>query len=130
MPGWGNFLLDKGFDAAAAIGKYRAVKLVATNGSEAVTPVTASSDLVAGVSQFGATADEINAGKGASVRMAGVTVWELSGNVTRGQEVMSHTDGTCRAATGAGNRVAGIAMDGGVSGDQVPVFLTPAGRVI
>lgn len=127
---WGNFLLDKGFNADAAITKYRAVKLVATNGSESVTPVTASSDLTIGVAQFGVTDAERAKGKGASVRMAGVTIMELSGNVTRGAEVMAHTDGTARLAATTGNRVIGIALDGGASGDQIPVFLTPAGRAI
>jgi uncharacterized protein DUF2190 len=130
MAGWGNFILDKGFNAAVAITKYRAVKLVATNGSEAVTPVTASTEVVIGIAQFGVTAGEILKGKGASVRMAGVSLWELSGSVTRGQEVMAHTDGTARLAATSGNRVAGIALDGGASGDRIPVFLTPAGRAL
>jgi hypothetical protein len=130
MAPWGNFVLDKGFDAAAAITKFRAVKLVATNGSEAVTPVTASSDVTIGVAQFGVTAGEITKGKGASVRMAGVTEMELSGTVTRGQEVMAHTDGTARLAATTGNRVIGLALDGGVSGERIPVFLYLGHRVL
>jgi hypothetical protein len=38
MPATGNFLLDKGYDAAAALTIYRAVKFSA---EETVTPVTA-----------------------------------------------------------------------------------------
>lgn len=130
MAGWGNFVLDKGFDAAAAITKYRAVKLVATNGSEAVTPVVASNDLTLGVAQFGATDAERAKGKGASVRIIGVTLMDITAAVTRGQEVMAWTDGSARVAATAGNRVIGIALDGGASGDRIPVLLTPAGRVI
>jgi uncharacterized protein DUF2190 len=130
MAPWGNFVLDKGFNAAAAITKYRAVKLVATNGSEAVTPVTASADITVGVAQFGVTAPEIAKGKGASIRMAGVTPMELSGTVTRGQEVMAHTDGTARVAATVGNRVIGLALDGGASGDRIPVLLYTGQRVL
>lgn len=59
---YGNFILDKGYDAEAAITKFRAVKLGAT--AEGVTPVTAAADDVLGIAQFGVTAGEIAAGIG------------------------------------------------------------------
>lgn len=71
----GNFILDKGYDAAAAITKFRAVKFSA---AETVTPVTAGTDVVVGVAQVGVTAGELALGKGALVRRDGITEMEAA----------------------------------------------------
>ena|SRR3990167_1222146 len=130
MTAWGNFVVDKGFDAAAALTKFRAVKLVATNGSEAVTPVTAATDNVIGVAQFGVTAAEILQGKGASVRLMGITEMETAEAITRGRRVSISANGRVQTvATGVvGDTVIGIAMDGcDGAGDRIPVFLSMPG---
>lgn len=120
---WGNFVLDIGFDASAAIVKFRAVKLVATNGSEAVAPIAAEGNEVVGVAQFGVTADEILKGKGASVRLMGVTEMEAGGAITRGDEVGIDAVGKAVTAN-TGSRIVGKAMTGcAADGDRVAVFL-------
>jgi hypothetical protein len=121
----GNFVIDKGFNAAAAITKFRAVKLSA---AETVTPVTAVGDLAIGVAQFSVTAPEIAKGKGASVRLLGITELEASGAVAVGDLVAMAADG--RAKTGApaaGDRILGIALKAAANaGDRITLFLTPA----
>jgi len=117
----GNFLLDKGYDALGAIGKNRAVRLVS---EETVSQVTLSAQVVLGVSQFGVTADEILAGKGASVRRDGRTEWECGAAVPLGSYVMADTLGRAIVAT-AGNPVAGM-CDGDAStaaGEYISVDL-------
>ncbi|KKW09708.1 MAG: hypothetical protein UY48_C0055G0011 [Candidatus Gottesmanbacteria bacterium GW2011_GWB1_49_7] len=130
MTAWGNFIVDKGFDAAAAITKFRAVKLVATNGLESVTPVTAATDNVVGVAQFGVTAPEILKGKGASVRLMGITEMETAEAITRGRRVSITANGRVQmASTGVvGDTLIGLAMDGcDGAGDRIPVFLNLPG---
>lgn len=98
----GNFILDKGYDASAAIVRYRAVKFTAT---ETVGPITAIGDDVAGVALFGITAGELANGKGASVRRNGIAEMEASEAIAAGAEVCITSDGRAQtevtAATGA-----------------------------
>lgn len=117
----GNFILDKGYDAAGLIRKNRAVKLTA---EETVAECTATSDVVLGVSQFGATVAEIAKGKGASVRRDGRTEWECGAAVAIGVYVMSDAQGRAIPAT-AGLPVAGM-CDGDAStaaGEYISVDL-------
>jgi len=51
-----NYIQNKGYNAAVALTKYRAVKFSA---AETVTPVTGVTDVVAGIAQFDVTAGEI-----------------------------------------------------------------------
>src|SRR5215467_7444988 len=105
---WGNFLLDSGFDAAAAITKFRCVKLSA---AETVTPVTAITDTVIGVSQFGVASSEILRGKGASIRIWGVTECEAAGAIAVGQRCQLETTGRVSAEVGAsGKRLVGVCV--------------------
>ena len=60
MPSTGNFVLDKGYAASAALIKYRAVKMTA---EETVSPVTTKTDVVIGVPQFDVATLEITKGK-------------------------------------------------------------------
>lgn len=124
MPSFGNFVLDKGFRAAGALTKYRAVKLTA---ADTVNVVTAVGDLAIGVVQFGVTSGEILKGKGASVRMAGITQLEAAGAVAVGDLVAMAADGRAKgAAPAAGDRILGIAMEAaGGAGEYCTVFLTP-----
>jgi hypothetical protein len=109
MPATGNFVLDKGFDAAAAITKFRAVKMSA---DETVTPVTAVGDTVVGVEQFGVAAGEITKGKGASVRMQGITEMDFAGACAAGVIVGINASGQAvdGAAAAAGTRIIGVCI--------------------
>lgn len=124
MAGYGNFVLDKGYDAAAAISIYRAVKFSA---EETVTPVTAITDQPAGIAQFAVTAPEIAKGKGASVREMGISEMEASAAVAVGALVTIAADG--RGKTGAaGERIVGVCVKGVANaGERMAVRLTLPG---
>jgi uncharacterized protein DUF2190 len=102
-----NYLQDKGYNVAAAVTKFRAVKWSA---AETVTPVTAITDMVAGVVQHDVTAGEILRGKGASIAVEGDTMWEAAGAITVGQRVSIAADGRCKAF-GAGERLMGWCVE-------------------
>jgi hypothetical protein len=111
VPAFGNHVLDKGFDAAAALTKFRAVKYSAVDSLEnpSVTPVTADTDIVLGIAQFDVSAGEITKGKGATLRTMGITEWECSAAVAVGQLVTIAADGRCLPAT-TGKRVHGVCV--------------------
>ena len=124
----GNYVMDKGYDAAAAIAKFRGVKFSAEG---VVTPVTAATDVIAGVSQVAVSAGEITKGKGCSVRVMGATEWECSAAVTIGSLVAMATDGRCKVAA-SGERVVGTAVETtALAGERarvqliIPGFLAP-----
>lgn len=127
MPAYGNYGRDKGYDAEAAITKFRAVKV--GSGAEGVTPVTADTDLIVGVAQFGVTADEILQGKGASVREEGITEWEAGGAITMGALVGVDSSGRC-IALASGKRCHGRARQAASgSGKRIAVDLTRNGHI-
>lgn len=101
-----NFVLSRGFDAAAAVTKRRFVKLSAV---DQVTPVTAASDLVVGVSRYDCTAADIVRGKGVAVDMIGIAEVECSAAITFGNLVGISANGRA-AAAGAGVRTVGMAL--------------------
>lgn len=102
---WGNFILDVGFNASAALTKYRGVKLTA---AETVGPVTAITDNPIGWEQFGVTAPEIAKGKGSSCRVEGVTEAEASGAIAVGALCQLEADGRVSSIVGAsGKRIVG-----------------------
>lgn len=94
--------------------KYTVLKLDA-NG--AVTPVTASGDV-----SYGVLLNDPKAGQAARVAIGGVTKVRLGATVTAGALVAFDTAGKGKVAA-TGNRVIGVAVYGGVSGDIVPVLL-------
>lgn len=105
---WGNYLYDVGFDipAGQAITKFRAVKL--SGAVETVTAVTAIGDDIVGFAQFGITVAEQARGKGASVRVMGVTEAEAIGAIAIGQRVTLEADGRVSALVAAsGKRIIG-----------------------
>lgn len=129
MASGGNFVLDKGYDLAAGqvLVKYAAVKLSA---SETVTPVTGEGDVILGIAQFSVSAAELLKGKGASVRLFGISLCKVgTGGVTLGTLVVSDAAGLV-VASNAGARPIGICLDTGVAGDYVSVVLTPGLTVI
>lgn len=126
MPATGNFILSKGYDAAVALTKFRAVKFSA---EETVTPVTGIADMVIGVAQFGVTTAEILKGKGASVAVEGITEMEASLAIAVGAEVGIATDGRA-AAMGVGVRSVGVCTKGcAAAGERISVKLNLPGRV-
>jgi len=103
-----NQVLSKGFIAAVALTKGRAVKY--SGNPEEVTPVTAATDKVAGITVFDVSAAEITKGKGASLVMEGHAVMEAAAAINEGDLIAPSTTGTGQVAV-ATNRVIGIAME-------------------
>lgn len=126
MPAYGNFVLDKGFKAAAALTKFRAVKGTGNDGE--VTPVTGVADVVVGVAQYSVSAGEITKQKLASVRMAGITEMECAGTIQQGGLVCTNNVGQAVAGT-ATNRIIGVALADGASGTRIPVALIIGGSI-
>lgn len=124
----GNYVMDKGYNAAAALSKFRGVKFSA---EEVVTPVTAATDVIAGVAQVAVSAGEITKGKGVSVRVMGATEWECSAAIAVGALVTMAADGRCKTGA-AGERVVGVCVEStALAGERarvqllVPGFLHP-----
>jgi hypothetical protein len=122
-----NYLQDKGYNAAAALTKFRAVKFSA---AETVTPVTADTDVIAGVVQHDVTTDEIARGKGASIAVEGDTIMECAGNIAIGALVTVNGSGQAVSGT-AGDRVIGHCVEANAdgAGGYARVHLTPAGGI-
>lgn len=119
MPSFGNFLLDKGYDAEAVLTKLRAVKF--GTAAESVTPITVLGEGGVGITQFGVTAAELTKGKGASVRQDGITEWEVAaanaGVIAKGADVTVAADGRVQAAA-ATHRVWGVALQASTAAGQ------------
>ena len=121
-----NYIQDKGYNAAAALTKFRAVKFSA---AETVTPVTAITDVVSGVVQHDVTAAEILRGKGASIRTEGDTVWEASAAITIGQLATIAADGRVKPLA-AGERKVGWCVEGATgAGKYARIHLQLGGDV-
>lgn len=122
-----NYIMDKGYNAAAALTKFRAVKFSA---AETVTPVTAVTDLVAGVVQHDVTAGEITKGKGASIRVMGASIMEASEAITIGTLVSVSANG--RAAVASTGEVAiGVCVEAASgAGEFARVQLDLPGRLM
>lgn len=121
-----NFVLSRGYDAAAAITKFRAVKL--TTAENTVTPVTAATDVVAGVAEFDCTAADILKGKGVNVIHMGVATVEASAAINVGVYVGIASDGRA-AASGAGVRTLGLCVGNPAAGagERISVLLMVPG---
>jgi len=125
----GNFVLDKGYNAAAAITKYRAVKYSA---AETVTPVTGIADVVAGWAQFAVSAAEILKGKGCSTRVMGVTEAEAAGAIAIGARCQLEADGRVSAVVAAsGKRIVGTCVGhaAGAAGERIAMRLDLEGAL-
>ena len=122
-----NYIQDKGYNAAAALTKFRAVKFSA---AETVTPVTAATDVIAGVVQHDVTAEEILQGKGASIAVEGDTLMECAGNIAIGALVTVSATGLAVSAT-TGDRVIGHCVEANAdgAGGYARVHLAPAGGI-
>lgn len=117
-----NQILDLGYDAAAALTKYTAVKM---SDSMTVTPCTAEGDVWIGVTMFGVTAAEILQGKGASVRHMGVALIVVgTGGVTFGTIGVMDAAGKV-VASNTGARPLGLVLATAAVNEYAPVLLTP-----
>ena len=122
-----NYIQDKGYTAAAALTKFRAVKFSA---AETVTPVTAKTDVIAGVVQHDVTAGEILKGKGASIAVEGDTLMECDAACTIGVMAGLNANGTVHNAVAA-DRVIGHYVEGtGAAGEYARVHLIPNGAIL
>jgi len=123
----GNFVLDKGYRAAGALTKFRAVKFSA---AETVTPCTAITDQIAGIVQFGVTAGELAKGKGALVRTMGQSEMEAAAAITVGAAVCINASGQATVAT-TGARVVGtcVGHPAATAGDRITVRLAVGGAL-
>ncbi len=147
-----DYELDKAFFADAAIGSSATGPDLATSydyfiavkgGTAAAStadslphaiPVSAATDVVLGVAQNRVLAADLTAGAKPTVdvRMAGVSKWLVSSAnaVVRHTRVAVDASGRCTpAATAAGSRVDGIALEAGAVNTVIDVFLTPQGQV-
>jgi hypothetical protein len=123
----GNYVLDKGYNAAAALSKFKAVKLTA---AETVGPTSAIADIVHGFAQFDVAASEITRGKGASVRISGITEAVATGAIAVGVACQLEVDGSVSAAVGAsGKRLVGrcVGHPASVTGDRISLLFDPTG---
>jgi len=127
---WGNFLLDVGMDASGAIGKYRLVKYTV---AETVAVCNAITDDPIGVSQFGVTTNDITRGKGASVRVHGVSECEASGAIAVGQRCQLEADGRVKLAVAAsGARLVGkcVGHPSTNAGDRISMLVIQGGALL
>lgn len=106
MPAYGNFVLDKGYDAEAAIVKFRAVKKGTT--AEGVIQCSVAGEAGRGIAQFDVAAADLTRGKGASVREGGISEWEAGAAIASEALVTTDASGRCVAAA-TGNSVWGRA---------------------
>lgn len=114
--------LIKNYVAGGSIGEYRVVKFSADG---TVVQAAAATDLLIGVccQPGGAATDER-----VDVVRSGMADVEYGGTITRGTKLTSDSNGKVVAAapaTGSNAHVIGIAEVSGVSGDIVPMMLTP-----
>ena len=121
-----NYIQDKGYNAAGALTKFRAVKFTA---SETVGPVTGIADTVAGVVQHDVTAAEILKGKGASIAVEGDTMMETSAAIAVGVPVAITATGLAITAS-AGARVIGHCVEPSLGANEYcRVHLNLAGHL-
>lgn len=121
---WGNFVLDKGFNVQNPVTKFRVVKF--SGNPEEVTAVTGNTDDMAGVTQFGATAAEILNGKGADVRMLGVSEVEAAGAIHIGKFCTLEADGRVSELVGAsGKKIVGKCVGSAAvnAGDRIAMLI-------
>lgn len=110
--------LAKAFVAKAAVPKYSIVRFSATDGQ--VEVATADSNSLIGVSGETDTA----AGEVADIFMTGIQDIELAGTANQGNLVTTNASGKAVAVTpGAGVNSIGYLLQGGVSGDIVPMLV-------
>lgn len=123
-----NYGLDKGYQAAGAIRKFRCVEISAT---ETVTEVNGANDAVLGVCQDSIVADDATNGRIADIRITGISRCIAGGTLdptVNGGLVTSDAEGRVIAVgvvAGTVYNVVGKCLQAAVVGDHVDVLLTP-----
>ena len=116
--------LTKSYEAAVAVEGHLIAKFAAPGSDSTVTEAAANTDALIGVfAKFGADADSM-----ADVVMSGIYGVKLGGTVQAGQLLSSDANGAGIAAAAVASttvRTLGIALEPGVSGDIIDVFLSP-----
>ncbi len=115
-----NIGLTKAYTAGGTINPFRIVKF-GSNDYEVVQSA-AVGDLLIGVS----TEVDASTGERVDVVQAGIADVKIGGSVTRGQLLTSDASGqgvAAAPAAGTNNRVIGVALISGVSGDIIPVVI-------
>lgn len=112
--------LIKSFKAGGVIPSNSLVKFGASDNE--VVAAAAATDAVIGISVLGADA----AGDIVDVALGGIEEVKLGGTVSAGALLTSDASSKAIAATVAGSRVAGYAMESGVSGDIIGVCIAPS----
>jgi hypothetical protein len=123
------FVLARGFDAAAAVVKHRAVKL--TTAENTVTPITGPTDIAVGIAEFDCTAADILKGKGVNVQHIGIAQMEAGEAITVGQLVTCDTVGRAVVAASA-ERLVGLCVGNpaGASGERISILLSLPGTIL
>lgn len=122
----GNFVLDKGYNAAVPLTKFRAVKM--TGNVEEVTVIAAVTDDIIGFTQVGVSAAEIIQGKGADVRLIGITEAEAVGAIDEGRWVTLEADGrVSQYVAASGKKVVGKCVGHAATnaGDRISLWILP-----
>lgn len=115
--------LEKSVKCTAAVAAFTLAKFGADD--DTLSTGAAATDNVVGVFQHATTA----ANQEVRVMLSGISRVKLGGTVTRGDLIGSDASGqgvTVAPSAGTNNRVVGIAMASGVSGDIIPVLLNPS----
>ncbi len=112
-------ILEKSVLAGSAITAFTIAQYGANDNT--MIPGAAAADFLVGVFQHGALS-------GAEVRvmLVGVSRLKIGGTVTRGDIITTDASGQGVAAApiaGTNNRIIGVALASGVTGDIIPVFL-------
>jgi len=126
-----NFVLGRGFDAEEALTKRRFVKAGAAAADPQVAAVAAETDVPVGVNEYDVTADDILAGKGASVQMIGIVEVEAVGAIAVGGLVSVSANGRAQPAV-ATERVVGVCVGtpSTNAGDVIDVLLALPGYIL
>ena len=121
-----NYVLDKGFIAAAVTTQFKAVKFGTADNT--CTPVTGTTDLVLGIAQEVCATADIGL-RVINVRVCGISECLYGGTVTRGDKLKVTAAGLLITATADTENVVGVALTSGVINDRGQVLLTPANAV-
>jgi hypothetical protein len=121
-----NYVLDKGYKAGGAIGKYRYVEFSAVETVSLAAYVAGANDDLAGICQEEVSAGDATNGRIVGVRHLGISRAIAGGTITKATEarLMPHaTTGALITWATAGSKVVGIALQDAVAGDHFDVLL-------
>lgn len=122
-----NYVLDKGFEAGGAFGKYLFVKETT---AEKVVIASAQGETVLGVSQETISAGDATNGRIAAVRLFGITR-VIAGDTFSGVMTPVTTGADARAEpAAAGDKVVGFNLQTAVDGDHMDMVLIPTNHIV